>query len=86
MNRDQVKGIIDEVAGSAKRKTGELTDNPKLQLEGMVQQAKGKVEGAWGKAKDAVQGAIDNTEVHLNTHVPLKAKNSSADAECKETK
>jgi hypothetical protein len=27
MNKDQVKGIIDEVAGTAKRKAGELTDN-----------------------------------------------------------
>ena len=51
MNKDRVNGMIDEVAGSAKRKAGELTDNPKLQVEGMVQQAKGKVEGAWGKAK-----------------------------------
>ncbi len=86
MNRNQVKGIIDEVAGTAKRKAGELTDNPKLQLEGMVQQANGKVEGAWGKARDAVHGALENTEVHLNTHVTLKTKSSTADAECKETK
>ena len=34
MNKDQVKGIIDEVAGSAKRKAGELTGNTQLQVEG----------------------------------------------------
>jgi len=30
---------------------GELTDNPKLRVKGMVQQAKGKVEGAWARQK-----------------------------------
>lgn len=71
MNKDQVKGIIDEVAGTAKRKAGELTDNPKLQLEGMVQQAKGKVKGAWGKATEAVLHSIENTEAHIEAHVKL---------------
>lgn len=58
MNKDQVTGMIDEVAGIAKRKAGELTDNPKLQVKGMVQQAKGKVEGAWGKAFERETGPI----------------------------
>ncbi len=83
MNEDQVKGIIDEVAGTAKRKAGELTDNPKLQLEGMVQQAKGKAEGAWGKATDAFHNAIENTEAHLDAHITLKTKSPTADAEHK---
>jgi uncharacterized protein YjbJ (UPF0337 family) len=83
MNKDQVKGMIDEVAGSAKRKTGELTDNIQLQVEGMAQQVKGKVEGAWGKAKVAVHDAVEDTEVHLDASVTLKSKNAAADAECK---
>jgi uncharacterized protein YjbJ (UPF0337 family) len=80
MNKDQMKGIIDEVAGSAKRKAGELTDNPKLQAEGMAQQVKGKVEGAWGKAKEAVQDAITGSEVHLDAHMKLGLKNSTVNA------
>jgi uncharacterized protein YjbJ (UPF0337 family) len=82
MNRDRVKGTINEVAGSAKRKAGELTGNTKLQVEGMVQQAKGKVENTWGKAKDAVRDAVEGSEVHLDTHVTLKMKNSAAHTEC----
>jgi uncharacterized protein YjbJ (UPF0337 family) len=82
MNRDRVKGMIDEVAGSAKRKAGKLTGNTQLKVEGMVQQAKGKAEGAWGKAKDAVRDAIEDTEVHLDAHVKLGLRNSAADAEC----
>jgi uncharacterized protein YjbJ (UPF0337 family) len=83
MNKDRVKGIIDEVAGTAKRKAGELTDNPKLQVKGMVQQAKGKAEGAWGKATGAVHHAIENTEAHRDAHVKLNSKNSTAYAEYK---
>ncbi len=86
MNQDRVKGMIDEVAGSAKRKAGELTDNPKLQVEGMVQQAKGKVENAWGKTKDAVHDAIEDTELHLDAHVKLGLQSSTANADSKKRK
>jgi uncharacterized protein YjbJ (UPF0337 family) len=81
-----VTGIIDEVAGNAKRKAGELTDNPKLQVEGMVQQVKGKVEGAWGKAKEAAHNASGCSEVHVDAHVKLGMKNPTADAGCNKKK
>jgi uncharacterized protein YjbJ (UPF0337 family) len=67
------------VAGSAKRKAGELTDNSKLQVEGMVQQMKGKVENAWGKTKDAVSDAVQDTELHIDAHVKIGSKNAAAD-------
>jgi uncharacterized protein YjbJ (UPF0337 family) len=85
MNKDRVKGMIDEVAGSAKRNAGKLTGSTRLQAKGMVQQVKGKVESAWGKAKDAVNDAT-NTEVHLNAHMKLGLKNSTADADCRKSK
>jgi uncharacterized protein YjbJ (UPF0337 family) len=81
MNRDQVKGAIDEVVGSARRAAGELTGNTRLQVKGMAQQVKGKVEGAWGKAKDALRDAVENTEVHIDTQVKLSRKNPPADSE-----
>jgi uncharacterized protein YjbJ (UPF0337 family) len=34
MNADRVKGTIDEVVGSVKRKAGELVDDSHLQMEG----------------------------------------------------
>jgi uncharacterized protein YjbJ (UPF0337 family) len=86
VNKDRVKGTIDEVAGSAKRKAGAFTGNTKLEVEGMVQQAKGNVENAWGKTKDAVRDAVEGSEVHLDTRVTLKTKNSTVDAECKKCK
>lgn len=80
MNKDRVKGKLDEVAGCAKCKVGELTGNSKLQAEGAIQQVKGKAEGTWGKAKEAVQDVLDNTKLHLDAHATLGLKNSSADA------
>jgi uncharacterized protein YjbJ (UPF0337 family) len=86
VNKDRVKGMMDEVAGSAKRKAGELTDNPKLRAEGMAQQVKGKAEGTWGMAKEAVRDAVEGTEVHLDAHMKLGLKNSTADAASKKCK
>ena len=81
MNKDSVMGMIDGVAGSAKRKVGELTDNPKLQVKGMVQQAKGKVETAWGKTKEAVSDATKDAELHIDTHVHVAVRDPNADTE-----
>jgi uncharacterized protein YjbJ (UPF0337 family) len=86
VNKDRVKGMMDEVAGSAKRKAGELTDNPKLQAKGMAQQVKGKAEGALGMAKEAVRDAVEGAEVHLDAHVKLGLKNSTADVDSKKCK
>jgi uncharacterized protein YjbJ (UPF0337 family) len=60
MNEDRVKGVVDEVVGTVKRKAGQLTGDTQLQVEGMAQQMKGKVETAWGKTKDVVQGAVED--------------------------
>jgi uncharacterized protein YjbJ (UPF0337 family) len=57
MNKDRVKGVIDEVVGGIKRKAGELTGDTQLQVQGVAQQAKGKIENAWSKTKDAVHDA-----------------------------
>jgi uncharacterized protein YjbJ (UPF0337 family) len=59
MDKNRVKGTIDEVAGSAKRHVGGLTGNTRTQVEGAVQQVKGRVENALGKAKDAARDAKD---------------------------
>jgi uncharacterized protein YjbJ (UPF0337 family) len=69
MNKDQVNGTIDELVGSAKRKTGGLTDNVQLQAEGMAQQVRGKVENAWGSTKNAVEEANKETAVQHDPHV-----------------
>ena len=60
MDKNRVKGTIDEVVGSAKRHVGNLTGDIRTEVEGAVQQVKGKVENAWGKTKDAARDAQAN--------------------------
>jgi uncharacterized protein YjbJ (UPF0337 family) len=60
MDKDRVKGKMEEVAGKAKRKVGELTHDDKTQAEGLAEEAKGKAHQAVGKAKDAVREAADD--------------------------
>jgi uncharacterized protein YjbJ (UPF0337 family) len=60
MDKDRVKGKMDEVAGRAKRQVGEWTGDTENQAEGTGQEIKGKVQNAWGKTKDAVRDATDD--------------------------
>jgi uncharacterized protein YjbJ (UPF0337 family) len=69
MNSDRVKGAIDEVAGTIKRKAGELTGDTPLQIKGIAQQVKGKLEGVVGEAKDAVHAADGEARTQNSTHV-----------------
>jgi uncharacterized protein YjbJ (UPF0337 family) len=67
MNNDRIKGTIDEVVGSAKRKAGGLTGNTPLQVKGIAQQVKGKLENALGKVKDAAAGTNVQANPPQNT-------------------
>ncbi len=57
MDKDKVKGTMDDAVGRAKRQIGEWTDDPNKQVEGTAQQVKGKVEKASGHVKDALRDA-----------------------------
>jgi uncharacterized protein YjbJ (UPF0337 family) len=57
MNKDTVKGTMDDAAGRAKRQVGEWTGNTDMQVDGAAQQVKGKVEKAVGNVKDAAKDA-----------------------------
>jgi uncharacterized protein YjbJ (UPF0337 family) len=55
MDKDRVKGTVDDVAGRAKRQVGEWTGDTNAQVEGAAQQIKGKAEKAFGNVKDAAR-------------------------------
>lgn len=55
MDKDRIKGTMDDVAGRVKRQFGEWTDDPEKQVEGAAQQIKGKAEKLAGNVKDAVR-------------------------------
>ena len=59
MNKDQVKGRIDEAAGKAKQETGEALGNKRMENEGRADKASGKVQGAYGDAKEKAKDQID---------------------------
>jgi uncharacterized protein YjbJ (UPF0337 family) len=62
MDKDRIKGKVDEVAGRAKRQVGEWTGDDKAQGEGAMDEVKGKVENAWGKVKDGARDLKDDIE------------------------
>lgn len=68
MDKDRVKGTMDDAAGRVKRQVGEWTGDSELQAEGASQQVKGKVENAWGKTKDAVRDAADAAKHKVDEH------------------
>jgi uncharacterized protein YjbJ (UPF0337 family) len=77
MNKDTVKGTLDEAAGRAKRQVGEWTGDTGAQVDGAAQQVKGKVEKAMGNFKDAAKDATKGTRnldkdktSDLDTHRP----------------
>jgi len=61
MDKDKVKGTMDDAIGRAKRQIGEWTDDPKKEVEGTVQQVKGKAEKISGDIKDSVRDATDSS-------------------------
>ena len=62
MDKNRVKGKMDEVAGRVKRQTGEWTGDTEAQDEGARQELKGRAENAWGKVKDAARKAKRDME------------------------
>ncbi len=62
MDKDRIKGTVDDAAGRAKRQVGEWTDDSSTQVEGATQQVKGKLEKAWGNVKDAARDAGNKSD------------------------
>ena len=54
MNKDTVKGTLNDAAGRAKRQIGEWTNDPDKEVEGAAQQIKGKAQKVVGQVKDAI--------------------------------
>ena len=57
MDKDRVKGAMNDAAGRVKRQVGEWTGDTKAQVEGTAQQIKGKTQKAVGEVKDAARDA-----------------------------
>lgn len=58
-NTDDIKGRVKEAAG-------DLTDNDRLQREGKLDQASGKVKEFVDDAKDKIEDAVDSVKDKIN--------------------
>ena len=59
MNKDQVKGRVEQAKGAAKEGVGKAVGNPRLEGEGKADKVAGKAQGAWGDAKEKAKDLID---------------------------
>jgi uncharacterized protein YjbJ (UPF0337 family) len=58
MHKDEAKGVGKQVKGAVKDAAGGLTGNEKLQAEGKMDKAEGKLQQKVGEAKDTVRDAL----------------------------
>jgi uncharacterized protein YjbJ (UPF0337 family) len=59
MNRDQVKGRMDQAGGKIKEKTGELLNDPEMKNEGTVDKNIGRSQAKVGDLKEKAKDTID---------------------------
>lgn len=52
MNKDKIKGKMEEIKGDVKERIGGATNDPAKQAEGFIEKEKGKVRGEYGEVKD----------------------------------
>jgi len=55
MDNDRIKEMGDQAKGSLKDAAGKVTGDSKLQAEGKMDKAKGKIENAVGGLKDSLR-------------------------------
>jgi len=58
MNKDQVKGRIEEAKGKVKEVTGKAVGNKDLEQEGKIQSVGGKVQAGYGDLKEDIKKTI----------------------------
>jgi uncharacterized protein YjbJ (UPF0337 family) len=55
MNKDQIKGRVEEAKGAIKETAGRVTGNPDLKDRGTLEKAAGKVQKSYGDVKEQVK-------------------------------
>ena len=60
MNRDELEGKAEQLKGKVKQGVGDLTDNDRLNDEGVADEAAGDVQEGYGKARRKVGEAIED--------------------------
>jgi uncharacterized protein YjbJ (UPF0337 family) len=58
MNKDQVKGRMEQAKGNVKEAAGKVVGNEKLEAEGKVDKTAGKAQATYGDVKEDVKDAV----------------------------
>jgi uncharacterized protein YjbJ (UPF0337 family) len=58
MNKDQIKGRVEEVKGKVKEVAGKLVGNESLEHKGKVEAATGKIQSGYGDLKHELKKGI----------------------------
>jgi uncharacterized protein YjbJ (UPF0337 family) len=61
MDKEHVKGAVDNAVGKTKEAVGHAVGSKKLETKGKVDQAKGAAHNAAGDVKDVGREAVDRT-------------------------
>ena len=59
MNRDEIEGKAEALKGKLKQAAGDLTNNPDLHDEGVVDEAAGQTQDAIGRGRRKVGEAVE---------------------------
>lgn len=55
MNKDQIKGRVEEAKGKVKEVAGKVFNDTKTTVSGIAQQQKGKIQAGYGDAKEEIK-------------------------------
>ncbi|OOC51164.1 MULTISPECIES: CsbD family protein [Thioalkalivibrio] len=55
MNKDQIKGRVEEAKGQAKQTAGKVVGNKELEVKGRAQKAGGKLQAGYGDLKKDIK-------------------------------
>ena len=64
MDKERVKGMVEQGKGSAKETAGKVMGDQKLKTEGKMDRAEGKVRNAVGGLKDKVRQSSRESTRH----------------------
>ena len=59
MDKDQIKGAVDQAKGTLKEAAGKTIGDKKMETEGVVDKLTGKVESAVGGAKETLRDVVN---------------------------
>jgi uncharacterized protein YjbJ (UPF0337 family) len=60
MNKDQIKGKVEEAKGKIKEVAGKILDDKGMEIEGNVQKNVGKVQSGFGNLKEDIKKEIED--------------------------